>query len=118
MNRRQFVRLVSAAAMAAPARGFAAGGAASAPRFHLAREDERLLEELERRGCLFFAEQAGPTTGQVLDRAKWVGSTGVLDPRRMSSIAKRRWNSMSFPSSKSLSIIWGSISFRSHRKSR
>ena len=87
MNRRQFVRLVSAATMAAPARGFAAGGAASAPRFHLAREDERLLEELERRGCLFFAEQAGPTTGQVLDRAKWVGSTGVLDPRRMSSIA-------------------------------
>ena len=49
--------------------------------------DEALLDDLQRRGCLFFTEQASPQTGQVLDRAKWVNSTGALDPRRMASIA-------------------------------
>lgn len=81
MRRREFVRLISAAAVAPPLHSFAA------PAFRLTREDERLLDEIQRRGCLYFAEQAGPTTGQVLDRAKWVGSTGALDQRRMASIA-------------------------------
>lgn len=81
MWRRDFVRMLSAAAMAPSLHGSAA------PRFQLTRADEQLLDEIQRRGCLFFAEQASPTTGQVLDRAKWVGSTGALDPRRMASIA-------------------------------
>ena len=49
--------------------------------------DEAFLDDLERRGCLFFAEQANPHTGQVLDRVTWINSTGTLDPRRMASIA-------------------------------
>ena len=55
--------------------------------YKLTSGDESFLDEMQRRGCLFFAEQAGPRTGQVLDRAKWVGSDGALDTRRMTSIA-------------------------------
>lgn len=50
-------------------------------------EDDALLDDIERRGCLYFVEQASPRTGQVLDRARWVGCTGELDSRRMASIA-------------------------------
>jgi hypothetical protein len=53
----------------------------------LTRDDDAFLDDLQRRGCLYFAEQASPHTGQVLDRAKWVNSTGALDSRRMASIA-------------------------------
>jgi hypothetical protein len=53
----------------------------------LASADEAFLDDLQRRGCLFFAEQASPHTGQVLDRAKWGNSSGALDPRKMASIA-------------------------------
>ena len=53
----------------------------------LAAEDEALLDELERRGCRYFVEQADPTTGQVLDRARDDNSAGTLDPRRLASIA-------------------------------
>jgi hypothetical protein len=42
---------------------------------------------MQRRGCRYFAEQASPRTGQVLDRARWQNGTGALDPRRMASIA-------------------------------
>ena len=49
--------------------------------------DETLLDDIQRRGCLYFAEQASPHTGQVLDRAKWANSAGTLDSRRMASIA-------------------------------
>lgn len=52
----------------------------------LSREDEAFLDEMERLGCLYFVEQAGPHNGQVLDRAA-AASTGRLDTRRMSSIA-------------------------------
>src|SRR5438445_3420289 len=85
MLRREFVRLISAAAVAPGIQAFAAPSRPAA--FRLTRADERLLDEIQRRGCLFFAEQAGPTTGQVQDRAKWVNSTGALDARRMTSIA-------------------------------
>jgi hypothetical protein len=54
---------------------------------HLSTADEALLDEIENSGCLFFAEQASPHTGQVLDRAKAQNSTGQLDSRRMASIA-------------------------------
>lgn len=44
------------------------------------------LDDLIQQGCLFFWEQASPTTGQVLDRANnYLG--GVLDPRTTASIA-------------------------------
>lgn len=42
-----------------------------------------LLEELERRACLYFYEQAHPVTGLVLDRVRVDG----LDERRVASIA-------------------------------
>jgi hypothetical protein len=48
--------------------------------------DEDFLDDLERQACLFFWEQASPSTGQVLDRAR-NGLGGARDPRRMSSIA-------------------------------
>ena len=51
-----------------------------------APEDESFLEDLIRQGCLFFWEQASPTTGQVLDRAR-NNLGGARDPRRMASIA-------------------------------
>ena len=55
--------------------------------FHLSAEDEAFLDDMQRRGCLFFAEQAGHATGQVLDRAAADNTTGQRDPRRMASIA-------------------------------
>ena len=50
-------------------------------------EDVAFLDEMQRRGCLYFLEQAGPNSGQVLDRAANRTSTGALDPRRAASIA-------------------------------
>ena len=32
--------------------------------------DSVFLDDLQRRACMFFFEQASPTTGQVLDRAR------------------------------------------------
>lgn len=49
-------------------------------------DDEKFLDELERRACLFFWEQASPVSGQILDRAR-NDSTGGRDERRMASIA-------------------------------
>ena len=49
--------------------------------------DGDFLDDLQRRGCLFFAEQAHSRNGQVLDRVTWISSTGMLDPRRMASIS-------------------------------
>lgn len=42
---------------------------------------------MQRRGCLYFMEQADPKSGQVQDRARAAGLNGALDPRRLSSIA-------------------------------
>lgn len=53
----------------------------------LAPQDEAFLDDLERRGCQFFAEQASATTGQVLDRAASINIDGKIDDRRMASIA-------------------------------
>lgn len=50
-------------------------------------EDEAFLDELERRACLYFTEQAHPVNGQVLDRAAAATPSGKLDPRRNASIA-------------------------------
>ncbi len=53
----------------------------------LSPTDEAFLDEMQRRGCSYFIEQADPATGQVQDRAKAVGLNGALDPRKLSSIA-------------------------------
>jgi len=54
----------------------------------LTRDDNVFLEDLTRRGCMFFFEQADAATGQVLDRAANKVSTGELDKARsIASIA-------------------------------
>jgi hypothetical protein len=55
--------------------------------YTLTHADELFLDDMQRRACLYFVEQAGPTTGQVLDRAAANNTDGKLDPRPMSSIA-------------------------------
>jgi hypothetical protein len=82
MDRRAILKLLASSALAGPTSRFAA----AAPKA-VSAADEASLDDLQRRGCLFFAEQASPHTGQVLDRAKSANSTGALDPRRMASIA-------------------------------
>jgi len=58
------------------------------PHYTLTQVDEAFLDDMQRRACLFFVEQASPTTGQVLDRAAANNTDGKIDPnRRMASIA-------------------------------
>ncbi len=57
------------------------------PKPLLTAADVAFLDDMERRGCLYFLEQADPENGQVLDRARAAGLEGALDPRRLSSIA-------------------------------
>jgi hypothetical protein len=80
MDRRRLLKLLAASAFLRPMATLASAN-------KLASADESFLDDIQRRGCLFFAEQASPHTGQVLDRAKWVNSSGALDPRKMASIA-------------------------------
>jgi hypothetical protein len=54
---------------------------------HLSAGDEAFLDEMQRRACLFFMEQAGAESGQVLDRATANNTDGRRDPRVMASIA-------------------------------
>ena len=83
MNRRELLKLLGAFSLAAAGSGLLA----APPAYTLAPSVESFLDDLERRACLFFAEQASPHTGQVLDRARWDNTSGALDPRRMASIA-------------------------------
>ena len=53
----------------------------------IAPEDEAFLDDMQRRACLYFQEQASPINGQVLDRAVADNRNGKLDPRPMASIA-------------------------------
>lgn len=53
----------------------------------LSDDDLIFLEDIEQRACLYFAEQADPSTGQVLDRANNKTSTGAFDTHFVSSIA-------------------------------
>ena len=89
MHRREALKLFAAAA-ALPRSAFAAPAQHQPTNPSLSKEDDAFLDELERRGCLFFAEQSGPNTGQVLDRAEARVSNpndGKLDSRRMTSTA-------------------------------
>jgi hypothetical protein len=103
MQRRDCIKLLAGAALL-PRLAFAANPGAprldsetwaatnpltpeSPSHYHLTPDDEAFLDDMTRRACLFFVEQAGPTTGQVLDRAAAVNPSGKLDPRPMASIA-------------------------------
>jgi hypothetical protein len=79
MHRRKLLQLLTAAA-AAPALPSCAAPA-------LAPADEAFLDDMQRRGCLYFVEQAGTQSGQVLDRAAAGNTSGQRDPRLMASIA-------------------------------
>ena len=81
MQRRDCLKLITAAAL------LPTFASSAAPIPHLSADDEAFLDDMQRRGCLFFAEQAGKSSGQVLDRAAANNTTGKLDPRRMASIA-------------------------------
>jgi hypothetical protein len=92
ITRRRAVKLLGGAALsvvAAPA--FALGQAATPVRPAssrlLSEQDLGFLEDLEHAACLFFLEQAEPTTGQVLDRATNKNPDGKLDTRFVASIA-------------------------------
>lgn len=88
MNRRDALKLLAstAAPLLMPALpSFAEAKGQTAHR--LAPSDEAFLDDLQRRGCRFFWEQADPISGQVLDRARADNTTGKRDPRRMASIA-------------------------------
>ena len=92
LTRRDLARLLGGSAVAAsgPVRLLAqAAGAAirSAPAYALRPDEETFLDEMERAACLYFAEQQGPGTGQVQDRAVNRTATGELDPRKLASIA-------------------------------
>ena len=88
MNRRDALKLLasSAALQLVPELPSFAETEAQ-PKYHLASSDTAFLDDLQRRACRFFWEQADPTSGQVLDRARADNTTGQRDPRRMASIA-------------------------------
>ena len=92
MQRRDCLKLLAGAALLP---SFARASTMGAPHLafemwastHLHPADEAFLDDMQRRACLFFVEQAGKDSGQVLDRALAFNATGELDPRRMASIA-------------------------------
>jgi hypothetical protein len=91
MNRRHALKLLaSSAALSALPRAQARAQtltAAAFPTYAPTPADTAFLDDLQRRACMFFYEQASPKTGQVLDRAKAFDAPGVRDSRRMASIA-------------------------------
>ncbi len=56
-------------------------------KYALSTEEEAFLDDMQRRACLYFTEQVGAGSGQVLDRAAANNMDGERDPRRMASIA-------------------------------
>jgi hypothetical protein len=93
MQRRDCLKLIAGAALLPRIAPFAQAQEdlhltpESPSRYHRTHEDEAFLDDMTRRACLFFVEQAGPTTGQVLDRAAALNPSGKIDPRPMASIA-------------------------------
>ena len=96
MQRRDCLKLLAGAALAPRLHAFAQTSSLAPvdlhltpepyPHYVLTHDDEAFLDDMQRRACLFYVEQASPTTGQILDRAA-NNTTGKLDPRRMASIA-------------------------------
>jgi hypothetical protein len=85
LSRRRMLTMLGVTAVA-PLVGTPLSAAAMNQKPALAAADEAFLDDLEKRACLFFWEQASPATGQVLDRAR-NDLAGARDPRRMASIA-------------------------------
>jgi hypothetical protein len=83
MQRRDCLKLIAGAALLPT---FAAS-AVSTTSGAITADDEAFLDDLQRRGCQYFAEQAGAQSGQVLDRAAATNTDGKLDPLRLASIA-------------------------------
>ena len=80
MERRKVLKLIASGALLEPLSALAAPA-------ELSEEDDAFLDELIKAGCLYFTEQVGEKTGQVLDRAVADNPTGKRDPRFTSSIA-------------------------------
>ncbi len=93
LTRRSAIKLLGGAALGAAAPVPMPAEAASPPHagaglpYTLRPEDVAFLDEMQRAACLYFAEQTGPETGQVLDRAVNRTATGELDARTLASIA-------------------------------
>jgi hypothetical protein len=89
LHRRDAFRLLAAAPLLASVRGLAqTQRETTTDPMQLSAAEAAFLDDLERRGSLFFIEQANPANGQVLDRATAATTTGKLDPtHRMASIA-------------------------------
>ena len=85
LSRRRMLTILGGAAFAPLMPTHQLAGAI--PEHSLSPEDEAFLDDLEKRACLFFWEQASATTGQVLDRARNDLAPGARDPRKMASIA-------------------------------
>jgi len=79
MQRRTMLQLLAGTALVKPLSALATPD--------VTHEDEAFLDDFQRRGCLFFTEQASPSTGQVLDRAVNQNITGQIDKRRMASVS-------------------------------
>jgi hypothetical protein len=86
MQRRDSLKLIAGTALA-----LATAEPVFARRAHdtttLSPADDAFLDDQQRRACLFFLEQSGAQSGQVLDRAAANNTTGLRDPRPMASIA-------------------------------
>ena len=94
MQRRDCLKLLAGAALLPRLKAFSQTSVdlhltpESVPHYILTHDDEAFLDDMQRRACHFFVEQASPTTGQVLDRAAANNTDGKIDPnRRMASIA-------------------------------
>ena len=86
ISRRRVLALLGGTALAPLVPGHFANAAAAPTIYSLSHEDELFLDDLEKRACLYFWEQASQNTGQVLDRAR-NDLAGARDPRKMASIA-------------------------------
>jgi hypothetical protein len=92
ITRRSAVKLLGGAVVSSVA-GSAFALAQTSPVVHapssrlLSELDLDFLEDMQHAACLYFIEQADPSTGQVLDRATNKNSTGKLDSQFVASIA-------------------------------
>jgi hypothetical protein len=90
MRRRTLLKLLAGSALLEPAARVTLGQASPRPApgpAPFSADDEAFLDDMQRRACLFFVEQASAATGQVLDRAVNQNTTGAIDPRRMASVS-------------------------------
>jgi len=91
MERRKVLQMLAAASLAPGLSAFASQGKSSSQAATLGAEDEAFLDDMQRRGCLYFVEQSGAKTGQVLDRAAAIttplSQPAKRDSRMMASIA-------------------------------